>query len=104
MPLSTSVSPKSSRCNGASAVLICFCRTRTLDRRVPSRVLVLQKKMSTALAPLHLLLFGETLVDNGIHSASWPPRERHTNPYALPVGKDRFIADQMDGRFDWVCG
>lgn len=36
------------------------------------------------LAPLHLLLFGETLADNGIHSASRPPRERHTNPYALP--------------------
>src|SRR5260363_129903 len=39
--------------------------------------------MSTALAPLHLLLFGETLVDNGIHNASRPLRERHTNPYAL---------------------
>src|SRR5260363_144965 len=39
--------------------------------------------MSTALAPLHLLLFGGTLADNGIHSASRPPRECHTNPYAL---------------------
>src|SRR5260364_174324 len=39
--------------------------------------------MSTALAPLHLLLFGETLADNGIHSASRPPRECRTNPYAF---------------------
>src|SRR5260364_245841 len=43
----------------------------------------MQKQMSTALAPLHLLLFGGTLADNGIHSASRPPRECHTNPYAL---------------------
>ncbi|WP_050009308.1 hypothetical protein [Candidatus Glomeribacter gigasporarum] len=65
--------------------------------------------MSTALAPLHLLLFGETLADNGIHSASRPPRECHTNPYAFhyPIEGGAFWAacEQLltkDFRISWA--
>src|SRR5260363_68281 len=76
MPLSTSVSPKSSRCNGASAVLICFCRTRTLD------------------GTLRATFQGwEPEIPNGTINpiTSRPLRERHTNPYALLyAGQDDF--------------
>src|SRR5260363_338120 len=65
--------------------------------------------MSTALAPLHLLLFDETLADNGIHSASRPPRECHTNPYAFhyPIEGGAFWAAceqwlTKDFRISWA--
>src|SRR5260364_275701 len=76
MPLSTSVSPKSSRCNGASAVLICFCRTRTLDGTLRSTFQGWKPE-----------------IPNGTINpiTSRPLRERHTNPYALLyAGQDDF--------------
>src|SRR5260364_398981 len=89
MPLSTSVSPKSSRCNGASAVLICFCRTRTLNGTLRSTYQGWEQE-----------------IPNGTRNpiTSRPLRERHTNPYALLyAGQDDFKHGRdLAERLNWA--
>lgn len=71
---------------GVGLIVVCHARTPLLERRLQRAVkglrFCLQKEMSTCPAPLHLLLLGEALADDGVDGRL---DEGRGYPFSRPV-------------------